>query len=97
MKKNVNDLPDSYDWRDHGAVTSIKDQGSVGSCWAFSAVQNLEGQYFLKGNPLTNLSVEQVVDCDGFQEKNGEKACCGVFGGWPFLVFEYVKSAVMNT
>lgn len=57
-------------------------------------VQNLEGQFFLKGNKLTNLSVEQVVDCNGFQDPNSEEACCGVFGGWPQLVFEYVKETV---
>jgi cathepsin F len=89
------DLPDSFDWRDLGAVTPIKDQGSVGTCWAFSATQNIEGQFKLKGNPLTNLSVEQIVDCDGTQDPDsGEKADCGVYGGWPFLAIEYVQRAV---
>jgi cathepsin F len=52
----------------------------------------LEGVYQLKGNPLTKLSVEQIVDCDGSQSESGdEHADCGVYGGWPYLAFEFVK------
>ena len=45
-------------------VSSVKDQGSVGSCWAFSTVGNVEGQWALAGNKLVSLSTEQLVDCD---------------------------------
>jgi C1A family cysteine protease len=34
--------PSSYDLRTVGKVTSIKDQGQCGSCWAFSTVASLE-------------------------------------------------------
>eukprot|EP00727_Mastigamoeba_balamuthi_P014132 m51a1_g9341 putative xylem cysteine proteinase 1-like isoform x2 (320) ;mRNA; f:68901-69860 len=42
----------------------IKDQLSCGSCWAFSAVANAEGQHFLATGAVVALSEQQLVSCD---------------------------------
>lgn len=88
--------PSSFDWRTDGsmgAVTSVKDQGSVGTCWAFSTIENIEGQWALAGHDLVDLSPEFLVDCDGSTDTTLNHADCSVFGGWPYLAYQFVISA----
>jgi cathepsin F len=94
------DVPASFDWRKapFTAVTEVKDQGAMGSCYGFSAVGNVEGQRAVKsqGEVLENLSVEQLIECDDMSGKTqqGELVSdCGVFGGWPFLAYQYWMKA----
>jgi len=86
-------LQDSFDWRDEDAVTAVKDQGTLGTCWAFSTVGSLEGQMAIQYKSLTNLSVEQLVECDASVDTDTAMADCGEFGGWPYLAYDYVKNA----
>lgn len=78
-------LPDSVDWRSKGAVTPVKDQGTCGACWAFSANAALEGLNFINTTTLLSFSNQQVIDCDNGQGDEG----CG--GGWPYLAVTYVS------
>jgi cathepsin F len=78
-------LPTSFDWRDHGAVTPVYNQGQCGSCWAFSVTENIESQWFLAGHTLASLSMQQIVSCDTSDDG------CG--GGDPPTAYEYVISA----
>ena len=77
------EAPDSLDWRDKGVVSSVKNQGSAGSCWAFSTVGNIEGQWARKTGNVTSLSAEQLVDCDNHN--------CGAYGGLPHRAYTYIK------
>ena len=62
--KVLNAAPDALDWRDSGIVSDVKDQGSCGSCWAFSTVGNLEGLYAKKKGVVKTFSEQLLVDCD---------------------------------
>ena len=42
-------IPASYDAREHGQVTSVKDQYQFNSCWAFSAIGALESGLLSQG------------------------------------------------
>ena len=62
--KVSNAAPTSYDWRNYGRVSAVKDQGSCGSCWAFATVANLEGLYAATKGTIKTFSEQMLVDCD---------------------------------
>lgn len=73
------------DWTTKGGVSSVKNQGQCGSCWAFSATGVLESAAKIKGQSV-NLSEQQLVDCSSAQGNHG----CN--GGWPSNALNYVKA-----
>ncbi len=68
------EIPSSVDWRTQGAVTRVKQLGTCGSGYAFSAVGALEGALFLQTERLVELSEQQILDCSSEQ---GNQGCDG--------------------
>jgi C1A family cysteine protease len=64
-----------WDWRNHGGVTSVKDQASCGSCWTFAATAAMESILKISDHGAeVDLSEQQVVSCN-----TGGSSCDG---GW---------------
>jgi C1A family cysteine protease len=64
--------PESVDWVAKGGVTSVKNQGTCGSCWTFSTAGALEGAMFVAGRQVVDLSMQHILACD-----KGGKGCSG--------------------
>jgi len=84
--ENVN-VPSSFDWRlvNPTPITPVKDQGQCGSCWAFSATEEIESSWILAGHNQTILAPQQIVDCDTKD--------LGCDGGDTPTAYAYVMSA----
>lgn len=57
-------LPGRFDWREHGGCTPIKDQGTCGSCWAFSTVAALESAILINDGDVQDLSEQWLISCN---------------------------------
>jgi C1A family cysteine protease len=76
------DPPEAFNWLDKKVLTAVKNQGSCGSCWAFSAVGNIEALYAIKYGENKRFSEQQLVDCDTLDE--------GCNGGLMEYTFQWI-------
>merc|ERR1711879_190235 len=69
------------------AVTSVKDRGNCGSCWAFSTAEEVESAVFMATGKLETLSTQQIISCD----KGGNDEGCD--GGDTVTAYRYLEKA----
>lgn len=89
------DLPASWDWRNANGVnyvSSVKNQGNCGSCWAHAACGALESLRKIVGKStcgIEDLSEQFLVSCD-YGVAQGMNNGCG--GGWSDRVANYLQN-----
>lgn len=83
-------LPEEFDLRTLNVVPPIRDQGSCGSCWAFSMTGSLESAHAAATSEMLNLSEQQLVSCD-----RGNYGCGG--GNLNDFDFQISKGQALET
>jgi len=83
---------DAFTWQGKGVITPVKNQGSCGSCWAFSTTGTVEGYWAINKGSLPNLSEQQLVDCVGIAF-----GCLGCNGGQMSGGLKWIKANGVTT
>lgn len=71
-----------FHWNHSNLLSEVKDQGSCGSCWAFSSTGALETFMRIQNYSVERLSEQELVDC------SAENYGCN--GGLMHLAYDYV-------
>ncbi len=88
---STDDLPDQFSWTDYGGnwLTTVKNHGDCGSCWAFCALSVFEAAINIaSGSPDLDidLSEQYILSC--------LPASGSCYGGWMSDAIRYMKSTV---
>ena len=80
------------------SITTIRNQGICGSCWAFSTMNSLSDRYCISKSTTTNVaqrsfSVEDVMECCTSCSVPGQPCSGGTVNG----PFNYAKSTGIST
>ena len=73
------DLPSNFNWMNLDGVTSVKNQSSCGSCWAFAGIAQIEAHLKIEYGIDMDLSEQQIIECNPYG------ADCS--GGWASAVY----------
>lgn len=84
----VEQLPESFSWKNLTAVKEIQDQGGCGSCWAFASATVLRAHSEIWMGDARQFSVQELVSCTQNPHKCGGTGGCN--GATAELAMDYV-------
>jgi C1A family cysteine protease len=85
-------LPDYFDWRymnGKNMITSVKDQGACGSCYAEAPMGAIESRYNIEKFGQQNLDLSEQFFVSPCTSSNSDVGSC--MGGWMWGVMNYTK------
>jgi C1A family cysteine protease len=56
-------LPDAWDWRDHGGVSPVWDQDYTASCWVWASLKAFEANILVDSGVYTDLAERTIFNC----------------------------------
>ena len=80
--KSLINYKNTINWNNTEYLSSVKNQLSCGSCWAFSATSALESFMRINNYSINRLSEQELVDCS--------KENYGCNGGWMHRAFDFI-------
>lgn len=97
--KNNVDLPSEYDLRKKGLVTSVKNQGALGTCWAHAVLGSIETDMITE-SPDIDLSERYLASyvvsneygdgSNSFKDGSTSSTALGLISNWIGIVSESV-------
>jgi len=80
-------FPSTFDWRDTGKVTSVKNQNPCGTCWAHGTLAAVESRVLIEESTTYDFSEQNLICCtDAAWEYLHNDRCMA--GGWSWLAAE---------
>ncbi|GMS97346.1 hypothetical protein PENTCL1PPCAC_19521, partial [Pristionchus entomophagus] len=84
-------LPAHFDWRNKIQFPPVKNQGSCGSCYAFSTIGTIEAHLSWKKGISADLSEQWLIDCT--RKVNNSVFNNGCKGGYPAVTYNWLVSS----
>ncbi|MEE9616799.1 MAG: C1 family peptidase [Anaerolineae bacterium] len=72
-------VPSSWDWRQTGKVTPVKNQSTCGSCYSFAALGNIEAKMLIDSATTYDFSENNAKECNWYETSGtgGGTSCDG--------------------
>ena len=90
ISENTSIIPTKYDLRDRARISTIRNQGTYGTCWSFAALSAMES--VLLPEQSMEFSVDHMTLCNGFNltQNDGGEYTMGMayLASWKGPVYE---------